>query len=184
MVKVKDVEIMRKFIAAISVCVLLAGCQTTSGQGQQQSGKTAAALFGALAGGLLGSRMGKGKGRAAGAAVGALLGYVIANAIFDSLSASDKQAHNVTRLSALDNASPGEWREWKNPDTKSSGESKVKKEFGNKNNDPCKVLADTIHTPQGSEEIEETYCRNQATGNWELAEAGIEKNGGVWQPNS
>ena len=178
----------RSIIVIFSFAMVLSGCQTTGDgttgqtqqQAQQQAGQVISTLLGAAAGAFLGSKVGKGKGNTGAMIIGALAGAMVGSAIFASLSAQDKEAHANTRVTALEGASVGEWKQWENPDAGTGGLTRIDKRWKDQNGTHFAETTELIVKGEAKDTQKTAYYKNPETNEWLPAEDG--NKGGAWQP--
>lgn len=115
----------QRFISAVLITSMLAGCNPPPpGAGQQTGGiakQDIGAVLGAVGGGVIGSTMGKGRGQIATTIAGAMLGGMLGNSLGKSLDAADASYYNQATQSALETAPAGQALPWKNPESGNYG---------------------------------------------------------------
>ncbi len=148
------------------VCLLvasLAACE--SGREKERAG----ALIGAGLGALIGSQIGGGKGTYAAVAIGTLAGAWAGSEIGKDLDAADRRKAQETTQVSLENASTGQTRTWKNPDSGNSGSVTPTRTYQTAKGENCREFETTINVDGAEETAYGTACR-QSDGSWKIIE--------------
>jgi surface antigen len=126
----------KQIIFALTISVLVSGCETM--EGNKQGGGTA---IGAVIGGFIGSKLGDDDHKQLAILVGAGLGAYIGNQIGKHLDDQDKQRLALETRKSLQTGQP---TEWENPETGVKGEVKVKETHASEAKSQVRVLKDRV----------------------------------------
>jgi len=138
-------------VLSVCFCIGLTACDTSA---IKENTKEISTVIGGAVGGVIGSKIGKGNGRTAAIIGGTLLGAYLGSELGKYLEEQDQKAHLKTTKKAL---STGKTQSWTNPDTKTSGKSRIVSTKTKKEPVKVAVLKKKIKKVPPLEIIGETY---------------------------